>query len=37
MNDALTGVVEAQTKKVSSNSKARHYKSSTPRTWLQWT
>ena len=37
MNDALAAVVEAQSKKVSRSSKARQYKSSAPRTWLEWT
>ena len=36
MNDALAAVVEAQIKKVSCSSKARQYKSSAPRTWLEW-
>ena len=35
MNDAA--VVEAQGKKVFCISKARQYKSSAPRTWLEWT
>ena len=37
MNDAVEAVVEAQSKKVSCSSKARQYKSSAPRTWLEWT
>ena len=37
MNDAVAAVVEAQSKKVSCNSKARQYKSSAPRIWLEWT
>ena len=37
MNNALAAVVEAQSKKVSCSSKARQYKSSAPRTWLEWT
>ena len=36
MNDALAAVVEAQSKKVFCSSKARQYKSSAPRTWLEW-
>ena len=35
MNDAPAAVVEAQSKKVSCSSKARQYKSSAPRTWLE--
>ena len=37
MHDALAAVVEAQSKKVSCSSKARQYKSSASRTWLEWT
>ena len=38
MNDALAAVVsQSQSKKVSTSSKARQYKSSAPRTWLEWT
>ena len=37
MNDALVAVVEAQRKKESCSSKARQYKSSAPRTGLEWT
>ena len=37
MNNALAAVVEARSKKVSCSSKARQYKSSAPRTWLEWT
>ena len=37
MNDALSAVLQAQTKKVFSSSKAGQYKSSAPRTWLEWT
>ena len=37
MNDAVAAVVEAQSKKVSCSSKARQYKSSAPRTRLEWT
>ena len=38
MNDALAAVVsQSQSKKVSTSSKARQYKSLAPRTWLEWT
>ena len=38
MNDALAAVVsQSQSKKVSTSSKAPQYKSSAPRTWLEWT
>ena len=38
MNDALAAVVsQSQSKKVSTSFKARQYKSSAPRTWLEWT
>ena len=38
MNDALAALVsQSQSKKVSTSSKARQYKSSAPRTWLEWT
>ena len=38
MNDALAAVVsQSQSKKVSTSSKAQQYKSSAPRTWLEWT
>ena len=38
MNDALAAVVsQSQSKKVSTSSRARQYKSSAPRTWLEWT
>ena len=38
MNDALAAVVsQSQSKQVSTSSKARQYKSSAPRTWLEWT
>ena len=37
MKDAFAAALEAQTKKVSSSSKARQVKSSAPRTWLEWT
>ena len=38
MKDALAAVVsQSQSKKVSCSSKARQYKSSAPRTWLEWT
>ena len=38
MNDALAVVVsQSHSKKVSTSSKARQYKSSAPRTWLEWT
>ena len=37
MNDALAAVAEAQSNMVSCSSKARQYKSSAPRTWLEWT
>ena len=37
MNTALAAIVEAESQKVSSSSKARQYKSSAPRTWLEWT
>ena len=38
MNNALAAVVsQSQSKKVSTRSKARQYKSSAPRTWLGWT
>ena len=38
MNDALAAVVsQSQSKKISTSSKARQYKSSAPRTWLEWT
>ena len=37
MKDSLAAVVEAQSKQVSCSSKARQYKSSAPRTWLEWT
>ena len=38
MNHALAAVVsQSQSKKVSTSSKARQYKSSAPRTWLEWT
>ena len=38
MNDALAAVVsQSQSTKVSTSSKARQYKSSAPRTWLEWT
>ena len=36
MNDALAVVIEAQSKKASCRSKARQYKSSVPKTWLEW-
>ena len=35
MNDTVAAVVEAQSKKVSYSSRARQYKSSAPRTWLE--
>ena len=38
MNEALAAVVsQSQSKKVATSSKARQYKSSAPRTWLEWT
>ena len=37
MNDALAAVVEALSKKVCYSSKVPQYKSSAPRTWLEWT
>ena len=38
MNGALAAVVsQSQSRKVSTSSKARQYKSSAPRTWLEWT
>ena len=37
MKDAPAAVLEAQTKKAFSSSKAHQYNSSLPRTWLQWT
>ena len=38
MNDALAAVVsQSQSKKVSTSSKARQYKTSAPRNWLEWT
>ena len=37
MSDAVAAVVEAQSKKVSCSSRAPQYKSSAPRTWLEWT
>ena len=37
MNDAWAAVVQVQRKKVSCISIARQYKSSAPRTWLEWT
>ena len=38
MNDARATVLsQSQSKKVSTNSKARQYKSSAPSSWLQWT
>ena len=37
MNDAMAAVVsQSQSKKVATSSKARQYKSSASRTWLEW-